>query len=200
MGTNRRGIEFTFQEFLCTPKTKWSDPGITDYYVRRDVSRTPPQTFETLCRNCHAPMDALGGALARWDYINDTLTFYPNSIAPKYNQNTNFYPDGYVTVNDNWVNYFIYHQNQAFGWRGNLSGVGINDFGTMMANSRGFSSCMVQKVFQEVCNRPLAPEEKTLQDSLTDSFEQGKYNLKTLFAQVATQDACLPHPTTKGRK
>ncbi len=197
-GTNRRGVQFTFQEFLCTPIDQWKDPGLPDHFVRRDVDRSPdgnPNTYETFCRNCHAPMDALGGALARFDFQNDTLLYYPTSIAPKYNQNITVYPDGYVTVNDNWINYVTANQNQAFGWRGALQGVGIHDFAAMMANSRGFSACMVKRVFQEVCNRTPVASDATVISSLTDGFEANQYNLKKLFAQVSIDPTCIPHST-----
>src|SRR5262249_12462320 len=70
MGTNRRAVEYAFREFLCTPITTWRDTGLPDDRIRRDVDRNPggnPATFQGVCRSCHAPMDAMAGAFARFD-------------------------------------------------------------------------------------------------------------------------------------
>lgn len=197
MGTNRRAVEYTFQVFLCAPQTKWAEPGLPDSYVRRDVDRAKggnPVTYQTHCRNCHASMDAMGGAFARLDFLNDEFVHVGmGKVAEKFNINKETFPDGYVTERDNWVNYAIYHQNESFGWRGKLEGNGVKEFGTMIANAKGFSRCLVTKVFKEVCNRGPETTDNDLVNKLTDKFEAEGYNMKKLFMNVAVEDSCIPH-------
>ncbi len=184
------------QAHLVDGTNQWKDPGLPDIRVRRDVTRRPgddPSTYENTCRTCHAAMDGLTGAWANWDYVNDSLTYYGlYGVAPKMNKNNTVYPAGYVTVDNSWINLAVSHQNTAFGWRGATSGAGINAFGTMMANSRGFSRCMAQRAFEKVCRRSLTADEQSgVLNSLADQFEQDGYKLRGLFETVAALPACI---------
>jgi hypothetical protein len=72
-GTNRRPIEYTFREFLCTPIDKWSDSNGSDAWIGRDVERFPTGShakFTTSCRACHSRMDPLRGAFAYTTFSN----------------------------------------------------------------------------------------------------------------------------------
>jgi hypothetical protein len=193
-GTNRRGVEYTFREFLCTPIQTWRDSGMPDFHVRRDVDRVPggnPTTYQTTCRSCHALMDGMGGAYARLDFVNDTLTYMgPSGVASKMNKNSNVYPQGYMTLDDSWFNQATQHHNTSFGWRGPLSGNGVHDFGVMISNAKKFSSCMTTRVFREVCKREPDPSEASLIQGLADDFETGGYKLRSLFQKVAVTPAC----------
>lgn len=195
MGTNRRGVEYVFREFLCTPIQIWRDPGMPDFHVRRDVDRVPggnPTTYQTTCRSCHALMDGMGGAYARFDFVTDTLRYFgPDGVASKMNKNGQMYPQGYVTLDDSWFNQANQHQNVAFGWRGPLSGNGLNAFATMISNAKGFSSCMTTRVFREVCKRNPLSTEAALIQSLADGFESDGYKLRSLFENVAVTPACM---------
>lgn len=194
-GTNRRALQYLFSQFLCTPIDKWKDFGLADFRVRRDVDRKPggnPETYQTLCRSCHAAMDGLTGAFASVDFVNNRF-FYLQSgrIANKMNQNAGTYPFGYRTVDDSWINLATQNHNQEFGWRGSMEGMGLQSLADMVANSEAFSRCMVERAYKEVCQRaPMASENKKIRD-LAFEFEGDGYKLKNLFAKVAVESACL---------
>ena len=197
-GTNRRAVQYTFQSFLCTPIDIWKDRGRPDLFVGRDVERTPggnAATYQNHCRNCHGQMDGMRGAFGRFDFKDNAITWMGRTeIAAKMNQNSEKYPEGYVMVDDAWVNYATEHHNTVFGWRGPLEGHGVNAFGRMISESKGFSSCMARRVFSEVCNRPPTDPEQMMIQSLADRFEAGGYKFKSLFAAVAAENACVEHP------
>ncbi len=197
-GTNRRSVAFSMQIFLCSPIASWKNPSIDDFHIRRDVSRIPggdPTVFQTTCRGCHGPMDAFGGAFAHFDYDvpNTTFNYLGQSvIAPKYNQNANTYPDGWITRDDSFVNMLA--DNAQFGWRSPATGRGINDFGNLLANSEQFSRCMATRSFKEVCRRSPTSDEQNLIQTLATNFEKGGYHLKSLFQDVAISPACMGTP------
>lgn len=193
-GTNRRGFEYAMQIFMCVTKEQWKDRGLPDPYVRRDVDRNPggnPNTYQTHCRNCHSIMDAMGGAFANVDFVNGAITFLGKDVSAKMNQNGEVWPEGYVTVDTSWQNFARFNHNEALGWRGPLSGNGLKEFGTMLANSQGFSECMVKRVFHDVCRRPLTKEDNAVIKDLAQKFEAGGYKFKSLFASVSTNNFCF---------
>jgi hypothetical protein len=197
-GTNRRSVAFSMQIFLCSPIATWRNVAIDDYHVRRDVNRVPggdPRTFQTTCRGCHGPMDAFGGAFAHFDYdVNATQLNYlgPTTVAPKYNQNANTYPDGWVTTDDSWVNMLA--DNPQFGWRSPATGNGINSFGDLLSHSEQFGRCMVTRAFKEVCRRNVSNSEQALVQTLATQFETEGYHLKSMFEEVAISPECLGTP------
>ena len=197
-GTNRRAVAFSMQIFLCAPILTWRNTAIDDFHVRRDVNRKPsgdPSVFQHSCRGCHAPMDAFAGAFAHYDFdvTQGTLNYSGNqSVAPKYNQNANTYPDGWVTTDDSWENMIA--NNPQFGWRSPATGVGIKDYGTLLANSSQFSRCMALRTFKEVCRRDVTSTDNSAIQTLATNFEAGGYNLKSLFQNVAITPACLGAP------
>jgi hypothetical protein len=197
-GTNRRSVAFSMQIFLCSPIATWRNASIDDYHIRRDVSRIPagdPKVFQTTCRGCHGPMDGFGGAFAHFDFDVTAGNFNylgPQVIAPKYNQNANTYPDGWITTDDSWVN--LLSDNPSFGWRTPDSGNGINQFGALLANSAQFSRCMATRSFKEVCRRSPTNAEQELIQQLATDFENNGYHLKSLFQEVATSSECLGTP------
>lgn len=185
-GTNRRATEFSFQEFLCKPITQWKDAGLPDYRIRRDVPRDPsgsPQTFQNECRSCHAALDAMSGAFAHFDFNEKGILFGNNWIAPKMNQNNHVYPKGFEVKDAGWVNLATQHHNVELGWRGNLAGYGINDFGKMLSNSKAFSNCMATRAFKRVCRRENVETDDVIR--LAEDFEKNNYNLRKLFETVA---------------
>lgn len=193
-GTNRRAVTFAFEAFLCAPQLSWKTRGLPDFYVRRDVDRVvggDPSTYQNHCRGCHAPMDAMGGAFAKFDFTKDGLVYVRDGVAAKMNQKEEHYPDGHVTSDDSWLNLLANKSSVDFGWRTPLVGTGVNDFGTMMANSFAFSRCMTTKVFAEVCGKSVKAEFPELLDPLATEFEKQGYNLKFLFTKVATLNECI---------
>lgn len=136
-GTNRRLVEFAFQEFLCRPITQWADNTAPDSFVGRDVDRFPTgehTKYQTSCRGCHGQMDGLRGAFARLTFetgflkhalvvdpitplpnpdeannntIMSTMNQVPRGISGKYNKNNNVFPEARETTDANWVNYAV---------------------------------------------------------------------------------------------
>jgi len=194
-GTNRRAVEFSIREFLCTPITSWKETGIAPTYVRRDVDRAPGGSFATFqkeCRTCHDSMDAMGGAFAHFDFKGEKLIDYRHGIAPKMNQNEHVYDRGRVTKNDYWMTPNSSNHQALFGWRGPTSGLGIKAFGRLIADSERFKSCMAERAFREICGRDANSSEKEKQIAeVAEKFESGGYKLRSLFQDVAVLPGCL---------
>lgn len=193
-GTNRRAIEYAFQEFLCTGIKSLADGSIPDYHVRQDVTRAPGgngETYQALCSTCHAGLDALAGAYAHFDFGTTGALQYTAAVQPKMLKNSTEYPDGFVTTDDSWTNHFIHHQNESLGWHGATSGIGIKQLGKMLAASRGFSRCFAKRAFRKVCGRDPQSFEDGIVDSVADSFEKSGYQLRRLFEAAAVQPVCI---------
>jgi hypothetical protein len=185
-------VKGTFQAFLCTPIEVWRDARLPTDRIRRDVDRAPggnPVTFQTECRKCHAPMDAMSGAFAQMDYLNNNLVFNP-LIAKKYNQNNDVYPDGYITVDTSWINHATQRHNKSIGWKGELSGENLESFANMISRTDRFKECMAQRVYEKLCLQKLGFENPTIK-KLSKEFEVSKYSIKTLFKKVISHETCL---------
>lgn len=196
-GTNRRSLRNAIDLFLCAPIDNWKTRAVPDVFVRRDVDRMPggnPTTYQNTCRSCHAIMDGMAGAFARADFTNNNFTFSKDSIMAKMNQNGDVYPEGFVTTDDGWTNLLNFNSAIDFGWRSEMKGTGIKEFANMLAQSKAYSRCMVQKVFSEVCGAAINDIDPELMPKMVDQFEADQRNLKHLFMQVATSEACLAHP------
>jgi hypothetical protein len=179
-GTNRRAVVGVFNAFLCSPIDEWKKRGLPDYRVRRDIDRAPegkPSTFQNTCRTCHAPMDAMAGAFSRLDYKNENFVFSP-VVVPKYNQNINVYPDGFISDDDSWLNLL-----------NGTQGDGVKAFGQMIASDEGFPACMAQRVVKQVCFKDLKPSEAFIKN-MAQQFELSGYKLKELFKQVVLSEDC----------
>jgi hypothetical protein len=141
-GTNRAMLRFTLMNHLCTDLEPLKDVTRTPDRVRRDVSRSPggdSRIFMNNCVGCHAGMDGMAGAFARyeWDYANDKTDGhleYNNLAHPKFdattgvslkhNINQNNFEYGYLTVDDSWINYWRNGPNSILGNRPTDSGSG----------------------------------------------------------------------------
>ena len=98
----------------------------------------------------------------------------------KFSRADDVFPEGYIVRDNRWENVSTAKKHdRLLGWRGALDGAGLKDFGSMIANSRGFSNCMVERVFKSVCRRSFKQNEDTLKEILTNSFES-HYSLKRL--------------------
>lgn len=215
-GTNRRLIEFSFQQFLCAPLESWASNG-SEARIARDVDRFPSgdhKVYQTSCKTCHSSQDPLRGAYAKFDYADGRVKHsdvFPggtgggqipkdrNGVVSKYNRNGDVYPNGYITTDNSWVNFAASQpaNQQKFGWRspagesGVAEGVGVRSYGEMLANSVAFSQCMTKKVFVEVCKREPANFELPALNSVAEEFESSSYNLKKLFQRVVILDECI---------
>jgi hypothetical protein len=190
-GTNRRAVVFAMKNMLCTPQSSWRDPNLPENFIRRDVHRDPPSNYQAECRTCHAPMDAMSGAFAHFDFADGQAKYFgPFNVAPKYNINTTVFPDGYAPADDSWINYATQHQNVALGWTGPLQGRGIKAYSQMLANSGAFASCMVKTAFEATCRRPADAEDATFLNQTKNDFVAGGYHLRSLFEKIAVSDQC----------
>jgi hypothetical protein len=211
-GTNRRLVEFSFSQFLCTTIDKWSDTKIPDGFVGRDIGRQPADLYKGRCVGCHAPMDALRPAFAHLDFkplasggyaqyklvtnsdpaannppgTSNAVPAAERTVPSKFRRNKVIFADGYAVSDDNWENY----TSAKFGWRTAMRGKGLKDFGKMLADSRAFSECMVRRAYKTVCYTELPQERQDLLYDLTERFETGGYKLASLFADIVSQPEC----------
>lgn len=195
-GTNRRLVEYTFRSFMCVEMQDWMDATRPDDHVGRDVDRFAgggTERYQTTCKGCHAQLDAFRPAFAYVSVFSRTpqvnLVGRPNkSLA---NNNTIF-PNGYAVNDANWKNYATSAVNSdRFGWRGNFSeGTGVQAFGKMIGNSRGFSRCMVRRMFSEICKREASAFEENAIRQMADQFES-TYKFRDLAEIVSTNSICL---------
>ena len=210
-GTNRRLVEFTFNQFTCFELEEWADATATDIRVGPDIDRFPGgegANYQSTCKACHSVMDGFRGAFARYDFSDnfvkyaayfsngggaDRMNQSPAGIAQKMNRNSDTFPTGFRTTDDTWVNNARGPANvQRFGWRGvHSSGSGVRQMASAVANSRAFSRCMVKRVYREICRRPIASFETSFVETMATSFENNDYNLRELFEDTALRPECL---------
>jgi len=73
-GTNRRLVEFSLREFLCTPIEMAADAGGADDVVGPDIDRLPGgdnSKYMSNCRSCHTILDSFRPAFSEWTYGNN---------------------------------------------------------------------------------------------------------------------------------
>jgi hypothetical protein len=191
-GTNRRMFRFTAINYLCRDLEQLKDVSRPADRIRQDVNRSPggdSSVFHQQCVGCHSGMDPMAGAFAyfQWDPDQLRMVFTPGQVQPKFLINANVFPGGYVTTDNRWDNFWRNGPNAALGWRAaEAGGYGAKSFGEEIAQSRAFSVCQVQKVFQQVCFRP--PQTQADADAIeriADDFESSTYRMKSVFAEVA---------------
>lgn len=177
--------------------------------------------YQTSCKGCHAVMDSFRPAFAKLDFaptapdrlVNSVLdpttfnnVFFPanqvinnvnvSGTARKYDRDPArpVYVGGYVPGNNNWVNRANGPANrQLFGWRGTASaqGAGVASFARAIADSRRFSKCMVQRVYEGVCRIPFSIQAMdSYSNRMADLLEQNNYSIKTLATEVALSPEC----------
>ena len=190
-GTNRRMWRFVSKNFLCRDLEDVKDTTRPVDRIRQDVSRSPggdSSIFLNHCSGCHAGMDPLAAAFAyfEWDATAERVVFTPGSVQGKYLINSEAFPFGYVTVDDQWENRWREGPNAALGWgSGPDSGFGPQGLGREIAGSRVFAECQVEKVFAQVCFRPAeSMNDYNEIQSIADDFE-ADYSMQDVFAEVA---------------
>ncbi len=188
-GTNRRVNRFIFMNYLCKDYEDLHDITVPDFRVARDVERNPggdSRTYKNRCVGCHAGQDGLRGAYAYYNFSGGALTYNAGQVQAKMNQN-NYFSDGFVTTNDEWINLWATGQNASVGWRQPLSGNGAQSIGMMFAKSKAFSQCMAKKVFKLVCLRDVInPDDIAKVAELGTGFEaNNKYSMKDLIAKTS---------------
>jgi len=207
-GTNRAMFRFTLLNHLCSDLEPLKDVSRVPDRVRQDVSRSPggdSRIYMFSCVGCHAGMDGLGGAYAKYNFNTETeqLEYTQTGVDPKYLINADNFKPGYIATDDSWVNYWRNGQNKLLGWsdtlisedpaisidaRGHTSGFGAKSMGKELANSKAFASCQVKKAFQAVClhNPDGYADDRSIVESITADFMGAdNYNMKSVFAKVA---------------
>lgn len=212
-GTNRAMFRFTLLNHLCRDLEQVHDTSLTPDRIRQDVSRSPggdSRVFLNNCMGCHNGMDPLAQAYAyyNWDYDADAdpegedgqLTYNGEGetevetgtrVVPKYHINANTFRYGYVTMDDQWDNYWRKGNNRVLGWSDALpgSGEGAKSMGRELAHSEAFASCQVEKVFRQVCLRqPGSEDDHALLASATTHLVNEGYDLRRAF--IDTADYC----------
>ena len=209
-GTNRANFRYTLLNHLCLDLEQLQDNTRTPDRIRQDVSRSPggdSRVFVNNCSGCHSGMDPLAQAFAYYDYQydaeNDLLgeegrisyntegTIDPDTnsrVVKKYHINSTTFPQGFVTPNDQWNNYWRQGVNRFVGWDETLpgSGNGAKSMLQELSHSQAFASCQVKKVFNAVCLRePDSAADASQLSAMESSFASGGYNIKDVFAQSA---------------
>ena len=209
-GTNRAMFRFTLLNHLCHDLEQVKDITRTPDRIRQDVSRSPggdSRIFLNSCIGCHAGMDPMAQAFAYYDYIydvdndpdaengfidyNSAGEINPETgtrVVSKYFNNALTFEHGFATPDDAWANYWREGQNQLLGWDPALpgSGAGAKSLGMELAHTERFAQCQVEKVFANVCLRPVQDGADRAQiSSMVSSFQSSGYNLKQVFAESA---------------
>ncbi len=221
-GTNRRLVEFAFKSFMCVPMSEMADTSASPARIGRDIDRLPggdAVKYETSCKGCHTVMDGFRGAFARFDFANVVVggstygvvrntqinksgsfrfpagTVDGNDVVNKMNHNNSVFPNGFEITDESFVNNAVGAANRnLFGWSGSRSrgGVGVNQFGQMIADSTRFSQCMAKRVYEAVCLPGSKSEARIspLIQGLAVKFQESGYKLRSLFQEAAANPSC----------
>lgn len=192
-GTNRAMLRFTLMNYLCRDLEQLKDTTRAPDRIRQDVSRSPggdSRVFLNNCISCHSGMDPLAGAYAYydWDLDLERISYTPGQVHPKYSINDTTFPNGFVTTDDSWRNYWREGLNAGLGWSPALPGEGNGaaSMGRELANSTEFASCQVRKVFRNVCLRdPVDAADRSQVDMMVNAFTAGGYRMREVFADAA---------------
>jgi hypothetical protein len=209
-GTNRAMFRFTMLNHLCRDMEQVHDISRSPDRIRQDVSRSPggdSRVFLNNCIGCHSGMDPMAQAFAYYNFQYDKTTDpdgnagflkYNNTgdvdavtgtrVVAKYFNNNLTFPDGYITLDDHWDNYWRNGPNAVLGWNGSLagSGDGAKSLGQELANSDAFAQCQVEKVFENVCLRaPSDQDDRDAVATMVGEFATDNYNLRKVFARAA---------------
>lgn len=192
-GTNRAMFRFTFINHMCMDLEQVHDISIVPDRIRQDVSRSPgadSRVFLNSCIGCHAGMDPMAQAFAYYNFndVTGSIEYTDGVVQPKYFHNEETFPDGFITPDDHWTNYWRQGQNALLGWSPSLPGEGdgAKSLGQEIAGTRAFAECQVTKVFNAVCLRdPVDAADRASVQTMTDDFIGNSYHLKQVFAESA---------------
>ncbi len=201
-GTNRAMLRYTILNHLCYDMEQLKDTTRPADRIRQDISRTPggdSRLFMNGCVGCHSGMDPLAQAFAyyQFDYSGDpesgTLVYTDGAVQPKYHINSTTFPQGFITPDDRWDNFWRAGINEKLlGWDTNSLGLpsggnGAKSMGEELANSEAFARCHVLHSFRSSCLREPANQSDIDEiDRITAVFKSSNYNLKRVFAETAS--------------
>lgn len=114
-------------------------------------------------------------------------------VADKMNHNEHVFPGGRVITDNSFQNAAAVDAwgKAYFGWRGPVSGHGVKEFGSMLANSQQFSRCLAKRAFASVCKREVQSFDETLIRTVATEFESNGYKLDYLFKRLVVTPNCL---------
>lgn len=209
-GTNRAMFRFTLLNHLCEDLEQVKDITRIPDRIRQDVSRSPggdSRIFLNSCIGCHSGMDPLAQAFAYYDYVydvgsdpdglNGSIDYNADGeidpdtgtrVVSKYFNNALNFEHGFATPDESWSNYWREGRNELLGWDPALpgSGSGAKSMGMELAHTEKFAQCQVEKVFANVCLRPVQDTGDRAQiSSMVSSFQSSGYNLKQVYAESA---------------
>lgn len=195
-GTNRAMLSYTVENYLCKGLGELKDPSLSVDRIQQDVSRSPggdSRIYLNSCSGCHSGMEPLNQAFAyySWNEAAGHIIYTPGQVQEKYLINADNFRAGYVTLDDQWENYWRSGQNRILGWASSGagsagSGHGAASLGDELANSAAFAQCQSEKVFRKVCLRsPVDSTDRSQVDAMAMSFQSHGYSLKRVFAEAA---------------
>lgn len=207
-GTNRRVTRSITMNFLCRDLEEMKDTTLSPDRIRQDVTRSPggdSSIFLSSCIGCHTGMDPMTGAFAYYEWVNDHLAYSnriqhdpANGVLHKYLINSGNFPEGYVTRDDNWENYWREGKNAALGWglatpsSGSVApasattatGNGPQSVGREYASTKAFAVCQVERVYKDVCrHEPISDHNDKLKTLETDFMTS--FDMKDVFVRTA---------------
>lgn len=192
-GTNRAMLRFTLMAHMCRDLEQLADTTRSPDRIHQDVSRSPggdSRLFLNNCVSCHTGMDPLAQAYAYydWDESARRIVYSAGQVRPKYFNNADTFPFGFVTTDASWANYWREGQNALLGWDPGRTGegYGAKSMGEELANSQAFAQCQVEKVFRTVCLRsPTDAADRQQIASMVTSFRGSNYRMRQVFAETA---------------
>ena len=201
-GTNRAMFRYTVLNHMCYDMEQLKDTSRPADRIRQDISRSPggdSRIYFNGCVGCHSGMDPMAQAFAyyQWDYSGDAdqgnLQYTLGTVQPKYFINETTFPQGYVTPDDRWDNFWREGANwKLLGWDTNGlgltgSGNGAKSLGEELSNSEAFARCHVQHAFEATCLRePQDSDDINAINSIVSTFKSSNYDLKQVFAETAS--------------
>lgn len=218
-GTNRAMFRFTLLNHLCNDLEQYKDNGLPTDRIRQDISRSPggdSSIYLNECSACHTGMDPMTQAFAYYDFDYPTdveqpsltetermdrgaMVYTPGVVQAKNLQNRGNFPEGYITPNDHWTNYWRTGPNaQKIGWLlaptssaidmaidpVYSEGDGAASLGRELANTDAFASCQVKKAFKSVCFREPQVADSGQVNTIVNAFKAG-YDMKQAFIDIA---------------
>ena len=211
MGTNRRYIEFLFQNMLASPLQAIRDAsfGTSSAFdgIRKDVQALAPDTatLTGTCATCHGGIDRMAAAFNLMDYTNTTggdnvltqnsaATGLATKLAARETEYAN--EPGYVeSQNSPAINsWTINYKNSPYGayaW-GATTGTGIAQLAKAAIATDEFRVNLINNIWTLACGgAPTAAENSTVVSLAKQMRLTFQDNVTLMVQQVATLPQCL---------
>lgn len=210
-GTNRRFVEFLFQNFLASPLANIRDAtfGYTTAFdgIRSDVFALAPDTttLTGTCATCHGGIDRMAAAFNLMDYDpnNGSLLTQATTLTGKLREreieHDNYYSKSGGAFEDStmlnpvnaWSINYTTSPYGTFAW-GAKSGTGIAQLAAAAAATDEFRIALINNIWSEVCG---GPPSVTLNPTLIQLAKAMRLlyqdSVTAMVQQVAAQPACL---------